>query len=46
MHKKKLLNVIFCECLNGPFAVGGHVTITTLNQSVMTKNHPEMERAG
>ena len=31
---------------NEPFAVGGHVTITTLNQSAMTKYHPEMERAG
>ena len=34
-------------CLfNRPFAVGGHVTSTTLNQSAMTTWHPEMERAG
>ena len=26
--------------------VGGHVTTATLNQSAMTKWHPEMEGAG
>ena len=31
---------------NRPFAVGGHVTSAILNQSAMTKWHPEMERAG
>ena len=27
------------------FAAGGYVTTATLNQSAMTKCHPEMERA-
>ena len=29
-----------------PFALGSHLTAATLNQSTMTKWHPEMERAG
>ena len=35
----------FHEC-NRPFAVGGHVTTATFNQSVITKWHPEIERVG
>ena len=31
---------------NRPFAVGGHVTTAILNQSAMTKWHPELESAG
>ena len=31
-----------CNTFNTLFAVGGHVTTATLNQSAMTKWYPEM----
>ena len=50
-HKQKTTEKLSCFMLlllsyNRLFAVGGHVTTATLNQSAMTKWHPEMEKGG